>query len=107
MAAAEDPGGQARHEHDPADQPAAGGEGRRAGGEGGRAMKGTMTQRSPGSWSLVFDLPPGPDGQRRQKRVTVKGGKREAQAELNRILAELQSGAFVEPAKLTVGEYLD
>src|SRR5262249_42626863 len=79
----------------------------RQGGKKGAGMKGSMRQRSPGSWELAFDLGTGPDGKRRQKFVTGRGGKREAQAELNRILAELQSGAFGEPAKLTVGAYLE
>jgi integrase len=70
-------------------------------------MKGSIKKRSEGSWSLVFDLPPGPDGQRRQKRVTVRGTKQAAQAELNRLLVELQAGTFVEPNKLTVGQYLE
>jgi hypothetical protein len=66
-----------------------------------------MTQRSAGSWSFRFDLGEGPDGKRRQKRMTFRGTKREAQAELNRLLAEPQSGGFVEPSKLTVGQYLN
>jgi integrase len=69
-------------------------------------MKGSMRQRSPGSWELRFDTVDA-KGNRKQRSATFRGGKREAQAELNRLLAELQSGAFVEPAKLTVGEYLE
>lgn len=70
-------------------------------------MKGHLTQRSPGSWTIWIDLGKGADGKRRQKTVTVRGGKRAAQNELNRILAELQKGTFVEPSKVSVGEYLE
>jgi integrase len=70
-------------------------------------MKGSMRQRSPGSWELAFDMGTDANGKRRQKFVTFRGGKREAQAELNRILADLQSGAYVEPAKETVAQFLE
>lgn len=70
-------------------------------------MKGSMTQRSPGSWTLRFDLGTGPDGKRRQKVVTFTGGKRAAQDELNRILTEIRSGAFVDSSRLTVAQYAE
>lgn len=47
------------------------------------------------------------NGRPRYKWHTVKGGKREAQRELNRLLAAKQTGAYVEPSKLTVGQYLE
>lgn len=71
-------------------------------------MKGHLTQRSPGSWSLVIDLGRDPTtGKRRQKWQTVKGTKKDAQRELIRTLHEMDTGAFVEPSKLTVAEYLE
>src|SRR5437763_1542063 len=70
-------------------------------------MKVSMRQRSPGSWELRFDMGTDADGERRSKSVTFRGGKREAQTELNRILHELATGTYIEPARLTVGEYLD
>jgi integrase len=47
------------------------------------------------------------NGRPRYKWTTVKGGKREAQRELNRLLAEMQAGAYVEPSRLTLAQYLD
>lgn len=70
-------------------------------------MKGHITQPSPGSWSLVIDLGRDENGKRKQKWITFRGGKREAQRELNRILHEMDTGAFVEPSKLTVSQYLE
>ena len=70
-------------------------------------MKGSMRQRSTGTWELRYDLAPGADGKRRSGSVTFRGGKREAQTELNRILHELATGVYVEPVKMTVGEYLE
>jgi integrase len=71
-------------------------------------MKGHLTQRSPGSWTIWIDLGTDPGTKKRkQKTLTVKtASKREAQKELNRILHEMQTGMFVEPTKLTVGDYL-
>lgn len=71
-------------------------------------MRGSMKQRSPGSWTLWFDLGNDPvTGKRRRKSVTVRGTKKDAQRELNRLLTELDTGSFVEPSKLTVADYLD
>src|SRR6266481_1233 len=69
-------------------------------------MRGHIRQRSEGSWSIVLDLGRDSSGKRRQKWQTIRGTKRDAQRELNTLLHSLQTGAYVEPTKLTVGEYL-
>lgn len=69
-------------------------------------MKGSMTQRSPGTWSMVFDMGTSEAGGRQQKRVTFRGTKRQAEAELARMLHALNTGGFVEPSKTTAGEFL-
>lgn len=70
-------------------------------------MKGSLVQRG-ASWWAVVDLPRSPDGKRRQKwhKLTATG-KRQAQQELSKLLADLAGGTYVEPGKLTVGEYLE
>jgi hypothetical protein len=69
-------------------------------------MKGFLKQRSEGSWTIVLYLGRDPvTGKTRQKRHTVNGNKKQAQAELNRFLHEIQTGSYTEPAKLTVKEY--
>jgi integrase len=62
-------------------------------------------QRSPGSWSLRFDVP-SENGRRKQKRVTFRGTKREAEKELSRLLHLVNSGGYLEPTKLTTADYL-
>ena len=55
-------------------------------------MRGSIIQRSPGSWTLVFDMGRDGQGRRRQKWKTVRGTK--ADAELPRQL-EPQGRIFV------------
>ena len=69
-------------------------------------MRGSIQRRGGGQWRLVFDLDRDPTGRRRQKVVTYKGNKRDAEKELTRLLAEIETGGFVEPHKITVAEYL-
>ena len=38
-------------------------------------MKGSLRQRSPGSWELTVDLGRDPLGRRRRKHLTVRGTK--------------------------------
>jgi integrase len=70
-------------------------------------MRGSIQKRGKGSWRLVFDLDRDHTGKRRQKVVTFQGTKREADAELSRILAEIKNGGFVDPGSVTVREYLE
>ena len=69
-------------------------------------MKGHIRERSPGTWAVSIQVGQYANGRPRYKWHTVKGGKRDAQRELNRLLAEMQAGDYVEPTKLTVGQYL-
>lgn len=68
--------------------------------------RGSIRQRSRGSWSITFDAPRGADGKRKQKTLTVQGTKRQAQAELTAILSSVNRGIYVEPSKETVAVYL-
>jgi integrase len=78
-------------------------------------MRGSITQRSPGSWLIRYDA--GKETvidkktgklitRRKQKSLTVRGTKKQAQAKLNQILADLQRGEYVEPSARTFGEWL-
>ena len=70
-------------------------------------MKGSLKQRSEGSWTIILPLGRDPvTGKKRQKWHTVNGNKKQAQTELNRLLHELQTGSYTEPAKLTVKDFL-
>ncbi len=70
-------------------------------------MKGHIRNRGKNSWAIVLDLDRSPEGRRRQKWHAVRGTKRDAERELARLLHELNTGAYVEPARMTVGEYLE
>ena len=71
-------------------------------------MRGSVMQRGkdPKTWTLIFPLPKGPDGRRRQQWVAFHGNKREAETKLTELLHQLDGGTFIRPTKLTVGEYL-
>jgi integrase len=69
-------------------------------------MRGHIKQRAKGSWSIVIDLGRDALGKRKQKWSTVRGTKKEAQAELTRLLNELNTGEYVEPSRMLVSEYL-
>ncbi len=55
-------------------------------------MKGSLRQRSPGSWELTFDLGRDTFGKRRRKHLTVRGSKAHAQRELRCLLTTLDRG---------------
>jgi hypothetical protein len=57
--------------------------------------QGHIRQRGPQSWELKFDLGHDPaSGKRLSRYVTFKGTKREAQAELNRLLSRKAEGTY-------------
>jgi integrase len=74
-------------------------------------MKGTIVQRYKGTWSLIIDLgyqsdPATGTPKRKQKWITVKGTKRDAQDRLNELLRDVRHAEFVEPSKRTLGQWL-
>src|SRR5438874_10397327 len=73
-------------------------------------MKGGIISRGKNSWALVLDLGyvAQPDGtrKRKQKWVTFKGTKEQAKTKRNELVHALNHGEFVEPTKLTLGEWL-
>lgn len=70
-------------------------------------MRGSIRQRSKGSWSIVIDVGRDPQtGKRRQEWQTVKGTKGEAQRALREMLNSVEGGGYVKPSRITVGEWL-
>lgn len=69
-------------------------------------MRGSLVKRGR-AWYAVVDLPRGADGKRRQKwhRLTARS-KRAAQEELARLLTAIATGLYVEPAKLSLADFL-
>ncbi len=58
------------------------------------------------TWAVEIDTGRGPDGKRRQRCVTVHGTKNAAETKLTELLSQLDTSSYVEPAKMSVGEYL-
>ncbi len=70
-------------------------------------MKGHLRERSPGHWAIVIDLPDSETGKRTRKWHSFKGTKREAQIETSRLISAISGGAYIEPTKITVRQFLD
>jgi integrase len=71
-------------------------------------MTGNITRRGAHSWRLKFEASErdAQTGSRNTRVVTVRGTKKQAQTELTRLLAEVDSGISVDPSKVTVAEYI-
>jgi integrase len=73
-------------------------------------MKGHVRERGKGNWYAVVELPRDPaTGKRRKKWHSLPGckGKREAQERCALLIADRSKGDFIEPSKLTVGQWID
>jgi integrase len=70
-------------------------------------MRGHITRRAKDSYTIVVNLGADPEtGKRRQQWVTVRGTKKDAERRLSELLNQLDSGTFLKPRKITLGEYL-
>ncbi len=69
-------------------------------------MRGSIREKSKGSWQLIVDTGKGPDGRRLRHFETVRGKKADANRRLTELLANLDKGIYTPPGKLTVGEHL-
>jgi integrase len=70
-------------------------------------MKGHIRERSPSHYAIVLELRDPETGKRRRKWHSFVGTKREAQRECARLIAAMTGGDYVEPAKVTLGAFLD
>jgi len=70
-------------------------------------MKGHIRERSPGHWAIVLEMRDPETGTRKRKWQSFTGTKREAQIECARLISNLSGGAYIEPARTTVREFLD
>ena len=68
-------------------------------------MRGTVIRRGK-KWSFVIDVGYNENGKRIRRWHSGFDLKKQAQKELNATLARLQSGTYVAPSKVTVGQYL-
>jgi len=70
-------------------------------------MKGHIRERSPGHFAIVLETRDAATGKRKRKWHSFSGTKRAAQTECARLISELKGGTYLEPAKMTVGEFLE
>lgn len=73
-------------------------------------MRGSIIKRETKKgpvYDIVFDLGRDPvTGKRKQKKVRGFRTKKEAEAKLAELVAQVERGTYLEPSKLTVAEYL-
>jgi len=70
-------------------------------------MRGSIIQRSPGTYSIVLFLGKDPTtGKPRQKWHTFKGTKRQAELEAARLISALANETYTAPNKTTLKEFL-
>lgn len=71
-------------------------------------MTGHIRKRGAKSWELKFDLGTDPlTGERRIRYHSFKGSKRHAELELARLVTAASTGDYIDPSKITLGEFLD
>lgn len=71
-------------------------------------MRGSVKRdETTGTWSFVADLPPDPDGRRRQTRRRGFATRKAAQQALTETLGRLQRGEWSSGGRERLGEYLD
>ena len=70
-------------------------------------MRGSIRQRSKGSWEICIDIGPDPaTGKRLRHFESVKGTKKDAQKRLAQLLVGIEEGSFIKPKRITLGEWL-
>ncbi|OPY55788.1 MAG: putative prophage phiRv2 integrase [Pelotomaculum sp. PtaU1.Bin035] len=57
-------------------------------------------------WQIIVEAGTGADGRRRRIYKNVRGTKADAQKLLAKLLTELDNGTYIEPDKITLGDYL-
>ena len=71
-------------------------------------MRGSIKQRSKGSWTIILDSGRDPStGKRRQRWHTIRGTKKQAEAKLAELIHETDNGLYIKPAKVTLGEFFE
>jgi Phage integrase, N-terminal SAM-like domain len=70
-------------------------------------MKGHLRERSPGHWAIVIDVRDPATAKRKRKWHSFIGTKRQAQVECAKLIAEVKNGTALDPAKVTLREYLE
>ncbi len=70
-------------------------------------MRGHLVKRYKNSWTVVLDLGRDANGKRKQRWISVKGTKPEAEKVLTDALHQKDTGSLINPSKVTFGEFLE
>jgi integrase len=70
-------------------------------------VRGHLRERSPGHWAIVIDVRDPQTGKRKRRWHSFTGNKRQAQVECAKLIAEIKNGTALDPAKVTLREYLE
>jgi integrase len=69
-------------------------------------MTGNITRRGKASWRIKFDVEPDATGKRRFHTVTIRGTRKDAEAELARLLNDANRGVLVDLNRVTLAEHM-
>ena len=70
-------------------------------------MRGSIRQRSKGSWEITLDIGTDPaTGKRLRHHESVRGRKADAETKLVELLHSMERGVYVKPQRLGLGTYL-
>ena len=74
-------------------------------------MRGSIRKRYTGTWSLILDLgrekdPTTNRSKRKQKWITFRGSKKQAEKKLTELLRSTDTGTFIEPSTTTLLDYV-
>jgi len=71
-------------------------------------MRGSIRQRTRGSWEITIDIGRDPaTGKRLRHFETIKGTKKDAQRRLAELQVSVEQGSYAKPRRLTLGEWLE
>jgi integrase len=70
-------------------------------------MRGSIEQRSKGSWRLRYDGPETPDTKRKQITETVRGTRKDAERVLRERLSTIENGGYLPKQRETVADYME
>lgn len=69
-------------------------------------MRGSIRQRSKGSWQIRYEGPPDATGTRKYLSETVRGTRKDVERVLRGRLAAIENGGYVPKNKEKVGEFM-
>ncbi|MBC7340927.1 MAG: site-specific integrase [Clostridia bacterium] len=70
-------------------------------------VRGHIEQRYKTTFTIILDLGRDASGKRKRIAKSFKGSKREAEAEMLRMIAEYEKGQYIKPSRITTAEFLD